>query len=101
MPEKKVEMSTAVNWSDEISTIAGKFDGNRKGWLSRAARKADKILSAADQARLEEAKRDAAKLADIYQSAAQALGNVDPDFHRDNIDALVNAARILGALDRA
>jgi len=124
MPEKKVEMNTAVNWHNEISTIAGRFDGNRKGWLSRAARKADttyrqvkalyygesknprhsvavKILSAADQARLEEARRDAAKLADIYQSTAQTLGNVDPDFHRNDIDALVHAARILGALDRS
>lgn len=123
MSEKKVEMNSAVNWHDEISTIAGSFDGNRKGWLSRAARKADttyrqvkalyygesknprhsvatKILSAAVQARLEEARRDAARLADIYQTTAQTLVNIDPDFHRGDIDALVSAARILGTLDR-
>lgn len=118
MPEKKADMSSAVNWHDEISTIAGTFDGNRKGWLSRAARKADttyrqvkalyygesknprhsvavKILSAADQARIEEARRDGEKLARIYQNMAR----VDEDFYRIQIDAFIAALRDGGSAD--
>lgn len=62
---------------------------------------AHSVLSAADQARLETARRDARQLADTYRSAANALANIDQDFHRGDIDALVNAARVLGAVDRA
>ena len=116
-------MSQCVNWKNEIGIIAGPFLPNdtKQSWLQRAALRcslslrhiqsiyygqitdpkfsvASNILTAADRARIEEARRDAAKLANIYQSTAQALGNVDPDFHRSNIDALVSAARILGAL---
>lgn len=113
-----------VNWQSEIGVIAGPYDGNRKGWLSRAARRANvtyrtvkalyygesknprhsiaaSILGAAEQARIEEAKRDGAELARIYQSTADALRQIDADFHRDQIDALVEAARILGAKDSA
>ena len=119
-------MGQVINWQNEIGTVAGPFlpTDTKQSWLARASRKcsvsfrhiqslyyghvrdpkfsvATSILSAADQARIEEAKRDAARLANVYQSAAQALGNIDPDFHRGNIDALVNAARILGSLDSA
>lgn len=59
------------------------------------------VLSAADQARLEAARRDARQLADTYRSAANALANIDENFHRGDIDALVHAARVLGAVDRA
>lgn len=113
-----------VNWQNEIGVIAGPYDGNRKGWLSRAARRSNvtyrtvkalyygestnprhsvaaSILSAAELARIEEAKRDGAELARIYQSTADALCQIDADFHRDQIDALVEAARILGASDSA
>ncbi len=118
-------MQRTLDWSSQISLIAGPMQASdtRESWLARAARKsgatfrqikalyygevkdpkfsvAANILSAADKARIEEARRDAAKLSDIYQSTAHALGNVDPDFHRSDIDALVNAARILGSLDR-
>jgi hypothetical protein len=117
-------MDRTINWKEEIGAIAGPFlpSDTKQSWLARASRRctvslrhiqsiyygqvddpkfsvASNILSAADQARIEEARRDAAKLAQIYQSTATALGNVDPDFHRGNIDALVSAARILGALD--
>lgn len=121
--------SHVVNWSEEIGTIAGQFlpTDTKDSWLGRAYKHVSKInpkvsfrhftdlfygrvadpkysvafsvLTAADQARIQEAQRDAAKLANIYQSAAQALDNIDPHFHRSNIDALVSAARILGALD--
>lgn len=120
MPEKVSEkMSAAVNWQDEIGDIAGPFDGNRKGWLARAARSANvplrqikalfygesddpklsvgmKIISAAEQARLNKARKDAAVLAGIYRQHAQALAAKDPDHNRGEIDALVTAARILG-----
>jgi hypothetical protein len=124
--DEKIVMNRTVDWQSEISTIAGPIGAGdtRESWLARAARKsgstfwhikalfygelkdpkysvAYKILSAADRARIEEAKRDAAKLSELYQSTAQALVNIDPDFHRSNIDALVNAARILGSVDRA
>lgn len=121
--EKVSRVSKAINWQSEIAAIAGPFDGNRKSWLSRAAHRAGvtarqmkslwygqitnprhqvaaSVLSAADQARLNEARRDAAQLAAIYRSTATALANIDPHFHRGSIDALVEAARVLGGSDR-
>lgn len=119
-----IVMNRTVDWASEIELIAGpvRASDTKESWLARAARLsaskfwhvkalyegkltdpkysvAFKILSAADRARIEEAKRDAAKLANIYRSTAHALGNVDPDFHRSSIDALVSAAGILGSLD--
>lgn len=118
--------SQVINWKSEIGTVAGPFLPNdtKLSWLARASRKcsvsirhiqslyyghvtdpkfsiATNILTAADQARIEEAKRDAAKLVSTYNSCAQALSNIDENFHRAQIDALVSAARILGALDSA
>lgn len=115
-------MSTTVNWKGEIGTIAGPYLPNdtRESWLARAAVAAKvscrqirslyygqttdpkhsvavSVLSAADKARLEEAQRDARKIADIYRGRAEALARVDEDFHRPEIDALLTAARILGA----
>src|ERR1700730_7854092 len=117
-------MDQVINWQNEIGTIAGPFlpTDTKQSWLARASRKcscslrhiqslyyghvsdpkfsvATKIISAADQARIQEAQRDAARLVGIYQNAANALGNIDADRHRVNIDALISAARILGALD--
>lgn len=122
--EKLSKMSTVVNWANEIAAIAGPYDGNRKSWLARAARKAgvtcrqakalyygesinprhdvaSSVLSAADKARIEEARKDAAQIAGIYSRCAEALSNDDPDFHRDKIDALVEAARIVSGRDSA
>ncbi len=120
-----------INWKNEIGTIAGAFrpDDTKDSWLGRAHAAVAKlnknisfrhitslyyghvldpkysvaatVLSAAEMARLEEARRDAQRLANIYQNAAEALNEIDQDFHRHNIDALVSAARILGTLDRA
>lgn len=122
--EEKIVVYRTLDWQEQIATIAGprQPSDTRESWLARAARKsgasfwhikalfygqltdpkysvAIKIISAADKARIQEAQRNAAKLSNIYQGTAVALGNIDADFHRDNIDALVNAARILGALD--
>jgi hypothetical protein len=111
-----------VNWQNEIGVIAGPYDGNRKGWLSRAARRANvtyrtvkalyygestnprhsvaaSILSAAELARIEDARRDASEIAQIYYRRAETLAAIDEDFHRTEIDALIEAARILGGGD--
>lgn len=53
------------------------------------------------QAQIEEARRDAAVVANFFNSHAQALSNIDPDFHRDQIDAFVAAARAISGRDRA
>jgi hypothetical protein len=119
MPEKVSEkMSAAINWQGEIGAIAGPFGGNRKSWLARAARAAQvpfrqikalyygesddpklsvgiKIMSAAEQARINEARKDAAVLAGIYRQHAEALAATGPNLNRAEIDALVTAARIL------
>ena len=116
---------TTVNWKDEISTIAGPIrpTDNQTSWLGRAHAAVHKInkdvsfrqlrdlfhgyakdpkysvavsvLSAAEQARLDEARCDALKLAGIYQRNAEALTAIDADFHKEQINALVAAARIL------
>ena len=52
------------------------------------------------QAQIEEAKRDAAVVANFFDRRAQALANIDPDFHRNEIDAFLEAARIVGGRDR-
>lgn len=115
-------MGKAINWAHEVEQIAGPFSGNRKGWLSTAARRAGvtyrqikalyygeivdpklsvatSVLSAADHARIAESRRDMARLADIYQRTAETLNAVDQDFHREQIDALKHAARIVSSLD--
>lgn len=124
MSEKKAGMGTAVDWRNEIEVIAGPFAGNRKGWLARAARKAGasyrqfkslyygetsnprhdlacRVLSASQQARINEARRDALTVAEIYRRHTEALAFSDPDFHRPEIDALVEAARIISGRDSA
>lgn len=124
MPEKKVRMSVAVNWQAEIGVIAGPFEGNRKSWLARAARRASvsyrqvkalyygettnprhnvatSVLTAAEQARLEETRRDALKVAEFCARRAEALAVVDAEFHQPEIDAFVAAARFLSRRDNA
>lgn len=119
MPDKRSKMEHAIDWRGEISTIAGPFEGNRKGWLARAARRAgvkyrqvrslyygestnprhdtaQSIIEAATEARLNEARRDAAKLAHVYHRYAEALAASGTDRDRAEIDALLTAARILG-----
>lgn len=119
-------MDQAVNWRNEISAIAGDFlpTDTKQSWLGRAARRcglslryaqelyygritdpkhsvASRVLSEAEQARIEEARRDALKIADVYSRRAEALASIDEDFHRSDIDALVAAARILCGSSRA
>ena len=114
-------MSAAVNWSEMIGVIAGpKLPGDTgESWLARAARRAgityrqakalkygettdpkhsvaSRVLTAADKAKIEQAKHHVNELESILQS----LRNVDEDFHRPQIDALLREARALGVVDR-
>jgi hypothetical protein len=112
------EMEKSVNWREEIAIIAGPFgyQESRESWLAKAADKAkvtfrtvkslfyghhdnpsyetaSKIKKAADEAR-----REALYLAEQYQQTAGALYAKDQDFYRDDITALVDAARALRGL---
>lgn len=117
---EKSSMSTR----DAISILAGPYNGNRDRWLANAAKAVEgvtfrtmrslwhgeisdeKHLAAiavrkrAQEIQLKKAGNDAARLADTYRTAANAMEKIDPDFYRSQIDALVSAARILGAMDR-
>lgn len=59
------------------------------------------VLSAADQARIEEARINVGKVAQLYRVHAERLAAIDPDFHSEQINALLCAARILGERDSA
>lgn len=112
-------MPRSIDWQCEIEIIAGPYDGNRKGWLSRAARKsgatyrqikalwygesvnpkvsvAIDVLTAAQDAR-EEARR----LATQFESLAGAMNASDPDFYSEDVLALIHAARAVRGLDSA
>jgi hypothetical protein len=118
--EAFIVMNRTVDWQAKIQDIAGPFrdTDTKESWLARAARLsgatfwhakalyerkltdpkysvAYKILSAADKARLEETRHNEAKVANAYRQYAQRLESIDQDFHRQQIDALVGAARIL------
>ncbi len=62
---------------------------------------ATSILTAADLARIEEAKRDAKVVAKFFDRHAQALASADPHRNRSEIDALVAAARVLSGRNSA
>ena len=122
--DEKLVMYQTVNWQSEISAIAGPVQSSdtRESWLARAARKsgsrfwhikalfygqltdpkysvAFKVLSAAEKARINAARSDMARLSGIYQTAAGRLNEIDPDFHRNHVDALLAVVRELGSLD--
>lgn len=62
---------------------------------------ASSVLTAADQARIEEAKRDAQVVAKFFNSHAQALAGIDPDRNRSDINAFIEAARIISGGNRS
>lgn len=109
-------MSAAINWRDQIATIAGPFEGNRKGWLSRAARKSgatyrqvkalyygemtDPKLSVAESV-LAAAKLEAMTLASRFESIAGGLNATDADFHSHDIAALIDAVGRLRGMGRS
>lgn len=119
MLEKSSKMSTR----EAMITVAGcaPMHGELPRWLTKIAkatgisfrtarslwneeiRDPDHLAAQAirRQAQIEEARRDAKVVADFFNSHAQALANIDPDFHRDQIDAFVAAARLVSGRDRA
>ena len=109
MSEKSDEKM--IDWALQIEVIAGPYGGNRKSWLSRAARKSGatfrqvkalyygeckdpktsvalSVLSAADKAR-----NEASELAQRFESLAGAMNASDPDFYSEDVLTLIDAAR--------
>lgn len=62
---------------------------------------ATSVLSAADRARLDEARRNVEKVTTLYRVHAEKLSAIDQNLHREQVDALLHAARILGERDSA
>lgn len=118
MPEKRSEERTM---RELIAAVAGPvhYSDNRKSWLSRAARNSgltprtvkalfygeinDPNHLAArrlkDAAAEMEGQRVARSLAEQFESIAGGLNAADPDFHRNNVAALLGAARSLRGLN--
>jgi hypothetical protein len=89
-------------WLSGISKAAGiSFRTARSLWLNEIKDPDHLAVQAVRrQAEIAEAKRDAKAVANFFNSHAQALANIDPDFHRDQIDAFLEAARIVSGRDR-
>lgn len=112
-----------VNWKDEIGVIAGPFQptDTKQSWLSRAARKANvsvryitslyyghvkdprfsvasSVLSAAELARIEATRREAAQLASRFEITAEGLNAKDADFFGAEINSLLDAANRLRSM---
>lgn len=104
-----------------VSAVGGPRGWNetREAWLSRVARTAGVSFSQARRlfyreitdpehkaarrmqlAAERKAKQEAGALAQQFTSIAEALNASDPDFYSPQIAALINAARLLGGLDR-
>lgn len=94
-------------WLQYVAKLAGITPRTARSLWNDEIKKADhqgmKLVHRAleDRQRIEEARRDAATVADIFHRHAQALVAIDPDFHRPTIDAFVEAARVIGRRDRA
>jgi hypothetical protein len=88
-------------WLDKIAKATGiSFRTARSLWneeISDPEHLAAKAVR--QQAQIEEARRDAKVVANFFNSRAQALANVDEDFHRNEIDAFLAAARAIGGRD--
>lgn len=123
-PTRKNVMYLTMDWQKEIEAIAGPIavHDSRESWLLRAARKAGithwhakalfygelkdpkwslgiKVCNAANKARLEAARIDAAALSNQFQQIARGMVNANADLHGADAAALLDAARILGRLD--
>lgn len=118
-----VEKSSKMSTREAMISLAGRPPGYGElpRWLSKIAKSAGISFRTArslwneeisdpehlaakavrQQAQIEEAKRDAKVVANFFNSRAQALANIDPDFHRGEIDAFVAAARAISGRDRA
>jgi hypothetical protein len=111
--------AAAMSVREAIGVLAGPrgFGDTRESWLARASRKSGIISfrmmrslwngeiaettnhwavhTIKRQADDMKGKAEAARLASIYDNAAEGLRARDADFHRNDIAALVRAARIL------
>lgn len=116
-------MSVVIDWKNEIGSIAGPFLPNdtKQSWLARASRRANislrhitslyyghvkdpkfsvasSVLSAAELARIEATRREAAQLATRFEITAGGLNAKDADFFGSEINSLLDAAHILRAM---
>jgi hypothetical protein len=116
----KMYPSSVVDWQNEVAAVAGPYQSGdtRESWLYRAARKsglslraikslwygeskdprfsvARSIIQAAEKAR-----QEAIKQAGEYENLAARMSHTDPDFHSQDVLALLHAARSLRGSDR-
>ena len=113
-----LEKSSKMSAREAMITLAGSppMHGELPRWLTKVAKASgisfrtarslwngeiknpDHLAAKAvrQKAQILEAQRDAAVVANFFNSRAQALANIDPDFHRGDIDAFVAAARAVG-----
>lgn len=118
-----VEKSSKMSTRDAMISLAGSPPayGEMPRWLTKVAKSAGISFRTArslwlgeiddpehlaakavrQQAQIEEARRDAEVVANFFSRRAQALSNIDEDFHREQIDVFLAAARIVGGRDRA
>lgn len=118
MLEKASKSMSTVQ--EAIGVLAGPRDGNRKGWLGRVKvegvsyrtvkalwygeiKNEDHLAAQALKraAELAKAKRESQSLAAQYETIARGLNVTDQDFYREDVAALVHAARILRRQDSA
>ena len=113
---RKAAMSVCVR--EAIGVLAGPrgFGDTRESWLAKASRKTGVVsfrmmrslwngeIDEANHWAAREVKRQAAelagrseaiRLAGMYENIAEGMRERDEDFHREDIAALVRAARIL------
>ena len=123
MDQGRKLMGYVIDWRDEISAVAGPFlpTDTKQSWLARAARRADvslrhitslyyghakdpkysvasKVLSAAELARIEATRREAAQLASRFEITAEGLNAKDADFFGAEINSLLDAANLLRSM---
>lgn len=88
-------------WLERVSKAAGISVRTAKSLWNEEIKDPEHLAAKAvrQRAQIEEAKRDARVVANFFNSHAQALANIDADFHRESIDAFVAAARALSGRD--
>ena len=88
-------------WLEKVSKAAGISFRTAKSLWNEEIKDPNHLAAKAirQQAQIEEARRDAKVVANFFNSRAQALANIDPDFHRSEIDAFLAAARALSSRD--
>jgi hypothetical protein len=117
MSDQKRKTFIQIDWSEEIKTIGGPYQGNRKIWLAKAAFEAGitlrqgwrlfyrqtkdpkfsvalSVLNAAEKARTE-----AEALASQFEMAAGVINANGKNKNRNDVLTLLSAARALRGLD--